>query len=971
MAWIALAGAWADNINAGDITLQAGETKTVNISLTNTESNLVSFQMDLTLPEGISINKAGCSLSNRISDPDQELTIGKQDNNVYRIASASFSLTPISGTSGTLLTLSLTASDNSAGGTATLSNILFVTNNSERVTIEDASFNIYFPVTITANSYTIKYGDDIPEFGFTSEGADLVGTPAITCEATSSSPVGTYPIVISKGTVENYNDTYVNGTLTIEKAPLTITAKSYTRKQGEENPTFEAEYEGFKNNETSSVLTKQPVFSCDATAASAPGEYDITVSGAEAQNYEISYVSGKLTVIDADAVIITANSYTIKYGDDMPDFGFTSEGADLVGTPAITCEATTASPVGTYPIVISKGTVENYNDTYVNGTLTIEKAPLTITAKSYTRKQGEENPTFEAQYEGFKNNETSSVLTKQPVFSCDATEASEPGEYDITVSGAEAQNYKISYVSGKLTVIDADPVTITANSYTIKYGDDIPDFGFTSEGADLVGTPAITCEATSASPVGTYPIVISKGSVENYNDTYVNGTLTIEKAPLTITAKSYTRKQGEENPTFEAQYEGFKNNETSSVLTKQPVFSCDATEASEPGEYDITVSGAEAQNYKMSYVKGKLTVTAADPVTITANSYTIKYGDDIPEFGFTSEGADLVGTPAITCEATSSSPVGTYPIVITKGTVENYNDTYVNGTLTIEKAPLTITAKSYTRKQGEENPTFEAEYEGFKNNETSSVLTKQPTFACTATAASAPGEYDITVAGAEAQNYEMSYVKGKLTVTAADPVTITANSYTIKYGDDMPEFGFTSEGADLVGTPAITCEATSSSPVGTYPIVITKGTVENYNDTYVNGTLTIEKAPLTITAKSYTRKQGEENPTFEADYEGFKNNETSSVLTKQPVFTCTATAASAPGEYDITVSGAEAQNYEISYVSGVLTVEQVTGIGRIFVDGKRVDVYSISGVLYKKDVVSPNELPQGIYIINGKKYVVK
>jgi hypothetical protein len=76
-----------------------------------------------------------------------------------------------------------------------------------------------------------------------------------------------------------------------------------------------------------------------------------------------------------------------------------------------------------------------------------------------------------------------------------------------------------------------------------------------------------------------------------------------------------------------------------------------------------------------------------------------------------------------------------------------------------------------------------------------------------------------------------------------------------------------------------------------------------------------------------------------------------------------------PGEYDIIVSGAQAQNYEISYVNGVLTVEQVSGIERIFVDGKRVDVYSISGVLYKKDVVSPNEPPQGIYIINGKKYV--
>ena len=302
MTWLALTGAWADNISVGDITMQAGETKTVNISLTNTESNLVGFQMDLTLPEGISINKSSCSLSNRISDPDQVLAIGKQGDNIYRLTSTSYALTPISGTSGTLLTLSLTASDDSEGGIATLSNIRFVTNNSERVMMEDASFYIYFPVTITATSYTIEYGDAIPDFEYYTEGAELVGIPIITCEATSSSPVGTYPIVISKGSVENYNDTYVNGTLTIEEAPLTITAKSYTRKQGEENPVFEADYEGFKNGETPSVLTKQPTFSCAATSASAPGEYDITVSGAEAQNYDISYDDGILTVEEVSGI---------------------------------------------------------------------------------------------------------------------------------------------------------------------------------------------------------------------------------------------------------------------------------------------------------------------------------------------------------------------------------------------------------------------------------------------------------------------------------------------------------------------------------------------------------------------------------------------------------------------------------------------------------------------------------------------
>ena len=140
------------------------------------------------------------------------------------------------------------------------------------------------------------------------------------------------------------------------------------------------------------------------------------------------------------------------------------------------------------------------------------------------------------------------------------------------------------------------PITITAKDYAIKYGDELPTFEFTIEGATLDGTPSITCEATSASPVGTYPIVISKGSVTNNDVTYVNGTLTIEKAPLKITAKDYTIKQGEALPTFEATYEGFKNSETSEMLTKQPVLSTTATSASEPGEYEITVSGAEAQN---------------------------------------------------------------------------------------------------------------------------------------------------------------------------------------------------------------------------------------------------------------------------------------------------------------------------------------------------------------------------------------
>lgn len=69
------------------------------------------------------------------------------------------------------------------------------------------------------------------------------------------------------------------------------------------------------------------------------------------------------------------------------------------------------------------------------------------------------------------------------------------------------------------------------------------------------------------------------------------------------------------------------------MLTTLPSFSCSATSASEPGTYGIIVSGAAAQNYCMSYVKGTLTITADDtPVLLgDANNDGVVDAADIVE----------------------------------------------------------------------------------------------------------------------------------------------------------------------------------------------------------------------------------------------------------------------------------------------------------------------------------------------------
>ena len=144
----------------------------------------------------------------------------------------------------------------------------------------------------------------------------------------------------------------------------------------------------------------------------------------------------------------------------------------------------------------------------------------------------------------------------------------------------------------------------------------------------------------------------------------------------------------------------------------------------------------------------------------------------------------------------------------------------------------------------------------------------------------------------------------------------------------------------------------------------------NYNDTYVNGTLTITKAPLTVKVENVTREQYVENPEFVITYTGWKVGDDESVLTKKPTATTTATKDSPVGEYAIVVSGGEAQNYEFSYQNGVLTVTASTGIYEISI-ARPVDVYNMQGNKVRTKATTLEGLPQGVYIVNGRKVLIK
>lgn len=161
----------------------------------------------------------------------------------------------------------------------------------------------------------------------------------------------------------------------------------------------------------------------------------------------------------AEGVVVFANNYTREYGEENPTMEFGIRGLTPNGTPEISCDASITSPAGEYPIIVKPGTITNENVAYVNGTLTVAKAPLTVTVNDSSMGEGAVLPEFTLTYEGFKNGETEAVLTKHPVAATDVTAESPAGEYAVTLSGGEAQNYEFNYVDGLLQVLVRGNIT--------------------------------------------------------------------------------------------------------------------------------------------------------------------------------------------------------------------------------------------------------------------------------------------------------------------------------------------------------------------------------------------------------------------------------------------------------------------------------------------------------------------------------
>jgi MBG domain (YGX type)/Bacterial Ig-like domain (group 3)/FG-GAP-like repeat len=281
-----------------------------------------------------------------------------------------------------------------------------------------------------------------------------------------------------------------------------------------------------------------------ATSALAAGTHSITAAYSGDSTHAAATSDVLLQLITPAILTVTANNVTRTFDQPNGSFNYTITGlvgSDFVtGTPTLVTTATEASPVGTYPIIVGMGTLSapNYNFLFVNGSLTVVPATLTVTANNASRTFGAANPVFTGTVTGAVHGDTFTFSA-----STAATASSPVGIYPITpsVTGSALINYTVHAVTGTLTVTRAT-LTVAANNASRVVGQPNPPFttiitGFVNgdTAAVVSGAAMVSTTATTASPVGSYPITVTQGtlSATNYGFAFLNGVLTVDVIILT------------------------------------------------------------------------------------------------------------------------------------------------------------------------------------------------------------------------------------------------------------------------------------------------------------------------------------------------------------------------------------------------------------------------------------------------------
>ena len=338
-----------------------------------------------------------------------------------------------------------------------------------------------------------------------------------------------------------------------------------------------------------------------------------------------------LTYTGQEQALITAGS-VMDYG--TMQYSLTENGTYSQNIPA-------GTDAGAYTVWYRVIGDANHNDTApASVAVRIGQKPLTITGVTAASKP----------YDGTTDAGITSVTF-------DGVNLNRGTDYTVTASFDDASAGNVKNITATVTLMDqaaknyaleqsnfsaTGSITKAAPTYTPPTANDLTYNGTAQElfkaGTTQDGTMLYSMSKTSdflpnvplIRKAGTYTFYYQVRGDGNHTDSDIGTiTVTIKKAPLTITAKDKSAYVGStapdlSNPELNKDYtvSGLFGRD---LLTKSPVLSyaTEKPDMSQVGSVDINISDADAgRNYTITYVSGKLNITTRPSSSGSSNSGT-------------------------------------------------------------------------------------------------------------------------------------------------------------------------------------------------------------------------------------------------------------------------------------------------------------------------------------------------------------
>lgn len=187
-----------------------------------------------------------------------------------------------------------------------------------------------------------------------------------------------YAVVLSHSEEGNFNDASITINFEIHKAKLVISPYNYSITYGENLPEIYVVASGLVNEdsiEDLGVLLIETNYDLSSIQARKVGDYEISLSGLDETNYEITYNKATLTVVPMAITVTLQNQSSIYSGDEpnidqmaydiIQDLPFEDElGLNIIKQPGVNA--------GSYVLSASANN-DNYDVTIVSAEFTIEK----------------------------------------------------------------------------------------------------------------------------------------------------------------------------------------------------------------------------------------------------------------------------------------------------------------------------------------------------------------------------------------------------------------------------------------------------------------------------------------------------------------------------------------------------------------------------------------------------------------------